>query len=316
MSEPTQAERYLVDRIRAGDADGWALLLDRFQGRLMAFARSRGISDADADDLVQETFIKFLGALPSYRHEASLETYLFMILRRRLVDHLRVRRVAACLAEEQGEDDSPAASAASAAAAASGPPLGAVVAAPDPTASAYARRDEGRDRMRAALAGALDEHIEALKAAGNFRDLKIAEALFYAQLRNKDIARLMGMEEAAIALIKHRALKALRAKVEERTVGGASAASIEAEGAADSLLTEVWEDRRLSCPKRSTVGGYILGTLDPEWQDYVAFHVETLGCRFCRANAEDLRAETKHPPAASALRHRIMQSTAGFFRRA
>ena len=300
MSDLTQGERYLIEQIRRGEADGWAQLLDRYQGRLLAFARSRHLGEADAEDLVQETFLKFLNGLAAYRQEASLETYLFMILRRRIVDYLRGKKVTACLVQEGDED-------------ASGTGENIDVAAPDLTASAYVRRDEQVERERAALSGALGEMIDALKAEKDFRDLKIMEALFYAQVRNKDLGKLMGMDEKAIALIKHRWLKQLRERVERRLGAGGSAAGLETPGVADSLLTEIWEEGRLSCPKRSTVGGYLLGTLDPEWQDYVGFHTDKLGCRFCRANQEDLRSETKQSPRA--LRERVMQSTAGFFRK-
>jgi RNA polymerase sigma factor (sigma-70 family) len=299
----SQGEKFLLEQIRRGEADAWSQLMDRFQGRLVAFARSRSISDADAEDLVQETFVKFLHGLASYRGEASLETYLFMILRRRIIDHLRGRKVAACIAQEGDEDQS------------SGHSTGIQIAAPDLTASAYARRDEQLERERSALAGAIGEMIDALKEEKDFRDLKIMEALFYAQVRNKDIAKLLGMDEKAIALIKHRWLKSLRERVERRLGEGADATGLEEDegGATGSLLTEIWEEGRLSCPKRSTVGGFLLGTLDAAWKDYVRFHIEKLGCRFCRANMEDLKNETQETPRQ--LREKIMQSTVGFFRK-
>lgn len=297
MNELTQAEQYLLEQIRRGDAEGWSQLVERYQGRLLAFARSRALNSADAEDLVQETFMQFLKALGSFRGEASVETFLFMILRRRIIDFLRGKRMASCLVQDdlEGEESS-----------SSLPP----VAAPDLTASAYARRDEQRQTERLALAGALAELIGALKESSDFRDLKIMEMLFYAQLKNKDIARLAGVEENNVALIKHRWLKQLRQKVGQRL----GAAGGEAGACADSLLTEIWEEQRPSCPKRSTVGGFLLGTLEARWQDYVDFHINKLGCRFCRANLEDLQSQKAEAPRA--MRQRIMQSTVGFFRQA
>jgi RNA polymerase sigma factor (sigma-70 family) len=295
MGELTQAERYLLDQIRHGSSQGWEQVVDRFQGRLMAFARSRGISDADGEDLVQETFIRFLNGLSAYRGDASLETYLFMILRRRIIDWLRGRRVNVCSLQDGSEEDD----------AATEP------AAPDLTASSYARRDEQVELERSALTQSLGEMIDALKEAHDFRDLQIMEMLFYAQIRNKDIGRLISMDEKAIALIKHRWLKQIRARVEARL--GMDAASIEVPGCADSILTQIWEEQRLSCPKRSTVGGYLLKTLEKPWQDYVEFHIHRLGCRFCLANLDDLKSETKQAPRQ--LRDRVMQSTVGFFKR-
>ncbi len=301
MGEPTQAEQYLVERIRRGDAESWQQLVTRFQGRLLAFARSRAINAADAEDVVQDTFVQFLRGVAAYRQEASLETYLFMILRRRVIDLLRGRRVNVCqLQDSVSGDSSP-----------TGPTLD-QLAADDPTASAYARRDEQLDRERDALAQSLAEMVRALKEAEDFRDLKIMEMLFYAQLRNKDIAPQVGVDEKNVALIKHRWLKSLREKVAMR-LKETDVSAIETEGCADSLLTEIWEEQRLSCPKRSTVGRFLLGTLDQPWHDYVDFHINRLGCRFCRANLEDLQSQSVEAPRA--LRDKLMQSTVGFFRK-
>ncbi|MDA1178134.1 MAG: hypothetical protein O2931_04970 [Planctomycetota bacterium] len=41
MSEPTDADSLLVRRIRRADADAWQELIDKYHGRLLAFAESR-----------------------------------------------------------------------------------------------------------------------------------------------------------------------------------------------------------------------------------------------------------------------------------
>jgi hypothetical protein len=78
-------------------------------------------------------------------------------------------------------------------------------------------------------------------------------------------------------------------------------------------VTEVWEEQRLTCPKRSTIGRYVLGTLEPQWQELVDFHLNRLGCRFCRANLDDLQKKTEQDSAV--VRDRILHSTIGFFRK-
>ena len=143
------------------------------------------------------------------------------------------------------------------------------------------------------------------------QELQLAEMLFYAQMRNSEIARVLGVEDGYVALRKHRWIKQLRAEL----VGAADDTHASEDDATHaSLLSEVWEEHRPSCPKRSTLGGYLLGTLDESWTTYVKFHVERLGCRFCAANLDDLRRETTE--AAGTVRDRVMQSTVGFFRRA
>jgi hypothetical protein len=62
------------------------------------------------------------------------------------------------------------------------------------------------------------------------------------------------------------------------------------------------------------VGKYLLGTLDDQWQQYVSFHIEKLGCRLCRANRDDLSAE-READDNSVFRKRIFQSTVGFLKK-
>ncbi|MGA2499684.1 MAG: RNA polymerase sigma factor [Tepidisphaeraceae bacterium] len=297
MSELNRAEQYLLEQIRRGDQDGWAQLVERFQGRLLAFARSRSVSPADADDLVQDTFLQFLSGLPAYRAQASLETYLFMILRRRIIDFFRGRQFNMCAVQDSADASGPG-----------GP--GVDLAAPDLTASAYVRRDEEQERRREILAESLSALVGRMKEECGFRDLKAVEMLFYAQLRNKEIARLLEIEETAVALLKHRWLRQLQQDAAAR-LGGAPAESLP--DFPESLLTEVWEQHRPSCPKRSTVGRFLLDTLDPAWHDYIDFHIHRLGCRFCLANLNDLQSQTVQAPRA--LRDRVLQSTVGFFTR-
>src|SRR5437016_14233549 len=135
MTQWTEAERFLLERVRQRDGDAWAQLVARYEGRLIAFARGRGVSGADAEDFVQDAFLHLLRGLDAFRGEASLETYLFLLLRRRIVEWFRGRRVHACLAgEEEAGDQRPAR---------------------DATASSYARQAEQLNRDRAALAGAI-----------------------------------------------------------------------------------------------------------------------------------------------------------------
>ncbi len=296
MSELSEADRYLLELIRQGDGEGWSQVVARYEGRLLAFARGKVRAASDAEDLVQETFISFLKAVASFREEASLETYLFTILRRKIIDLARGRRVGVCLLQdvlaESGGEESDAAQA---------------IASLDPTASWYARREEQHDLQRDALTQVMRTIIDGYKAALNFRDLQIVEMIFYAQCRNKDVGDAVGVGEKAVAVIKHRCLRRIRELL--RPSPGLSDAD-----PPDALLSEIWQEERLSCLKRSTIGAYVLGTLESPWQEYVTFHLERLGCRFCRANLDDLQARTAED-ARQTLRQRIMESTVGFLSR-
>src|SRR6185295_302364 len=49
-------------------------------------------------------------------------------------------------------------------------------------------------------------------------------------------------------------------------------------------LGEIWRRHRLSCPSRQQLGSYLLGVLSAEEADYIKFHIETIGCRYCTAS--------------------------------
>lgn len=308
MSDLTQADRYLLEQIRQGSSDGWTQLVSRYSGRLEAFARSKVGKTGDADDLVQETFIGFLKGLGDYREQASIETYLFGILRRRIIDWYRGRKANVCLLQDLVHgDDSDAPSDPTAA-----------MASPAATASWYVRHDEQVDLQRDALARSLARLVGDLTAGQKLRDLKVIEMIFYVQLRNKDIARIADLPEPQVALLKHRYLQKLQEYVhEDPRVRRDAPVDVMAHlpEQFDAVLAAIWQEQRLSCPKRSTIGGHMLGTLEPAWQDYVAFHLDQLGCQFCRANLDDLRKQTD-AGQASVLRERILNSTAGFLRKA
>ncbi|WP_375417574.1 sigma-70 family RNA polymerase sigma factor [uncultured Hymenobacter sp.] len=65
------------------------LWLTRFGDELYRFALGRVSDTVAAEELVQETFISALGALDSFRGQASERTWLFVILKRKIIDHYR-----------------------------------------------------------------------------------------------------------------------------------------------------------------------------------------------------------------------------------
>lgn len=301
MPELTEADSYLLQQLRQGRAEGWSQFIDRYQGRMLAFTRVHIHDSNTAEDLVQESFIGFLQNLHSYRALASLETFLFTILRRRIVDHLRGegrrRRIASCSLNDVVPDDSDH----------TADHTREIATAREPSASWYAIRSEDIQRQEDLLWQALWQIVERLRQELRLDELKICECIFYAQLRNQQIAALMGIDEAHVARVKFRFLKRLSAEIPADDRGNYAED--------ESLLTRVWEANRPSCLKRSTWGKLCLHTLESPWREYAEFHVDTLGCRFCRANLDDVRSASAELQDAShrSLRERIMQSSIGFF---
>lgn len=88
---------------------------------------------------------------------------------------------------------------------------------------------------------------------------------------------------------------------------------IEERDRGDHAIGAIWRRHRLSCPGREQLGSYLLQALDAELQDYVEFHLHTIGCPYCQANLTDLQALQQEPvPQASERRKRFFDSSAGF----
>ncbi|MBN1816063.1 MAG: sigma-70 family RNA polymerase sigma factor [Sedimentisphaerales bacterium] len=297
MSGISRAEEVLLEQIRSGDQQAWSQLVVRYRGRLLSFARTKLGRREDAEDIIQDTFIGFLTGLGSFRADAGIETYLFTILRRKIINSYRSAHAKhICLLQdvyrstERTIGDSDAFSA---------------LASDEMTASFYARKEEQNEQLRSTLSEALTILVDNYKSALNFRDMQIIELLFYCQLSNQDVAKIVGVNERNIAVIKHRCLKQVRDHAASARIVVSDETQLE------DLLTQVWEAGRLSCPKRSTIGAFLLGTLDGDWRDYVDFHLNKLGCHFCRANLADLQEQTADDESKH-LQKRIMESTVGF----
>jgi len=86
-------------------------------------------------------------------------------------------------------------------------------------------------------------------------------------------------------------------------------------GAGVHSLGEIWRRHRLSCPTREQLGSFLLGVLPDEVARYVAFHVDVVGCRACRASLVDLKRRGNEAPQATETRRRkYFQSSAGYLR--
>ena len=79
MTTDRECDQLLVERAQAGDRGAFDLLVAKYQRRLMRLV-SRLIHDqAEAEDVVQETFIKAYRALRHFRGEAAFYTWLYRI---------------------------------------------------------------------------------------------------------------------------------------------------------------------------------------------------------------------------------------------
>jgi RNA polymerase sigma-70 factor (ECF subfamily) len=292
MDPAASADDYLVQQISHGQQAAWRQLIDRFNGRLLAFARARTQSLSDAEDLVQETFVGFLQSLAHYDPARSLETYLFTILRYKLYDLLRQRKATLVSEPADGEawwDQ--------------------VTPADAETPSGLAVQLEAEHMQERLLADILRQLIGELRDREAFNDLQVIELAFFAGRRNIDIAELLDMDQKAVAGVKFRAIQKLQKYLSQRD---AAALDCLEDDRADVPVARVWRERRLTCLKRSTLGSYLLGVLEEPWRSYTQFHLDVVGCRMCLANLDDLNAEEDERGRADT--DRFFASSVGFLR--
>jgi RNA polymerase sigma-70 factor (ECF subfamily) len=186
MSQSPDPDSILIAQIRSGDSSSWAELVDRFEGRLLAYVDSRLSNRSASEDIVQETFIGFLNSLPNYDSSRSLENYLFSICAFKLTDHLRREGRRPTLQMGASEDSSG----------------GWHLTGPGRAASSIARSTERRKLEEEALISALREQVDRWKEKGDWTKLKCIELLIVEGLPNKEVAERLSITEQQVANFK------------------------------------------------------------------------------------------------------------------
>jgi RNA polymerase sigma-70 factor, ECF subfamily len=180
----SESDKQLVKRIRAGEPDAWQQCIDLYEGRLLAFARSRLNDRSSAEDIVQETFMGFLKALPNYDENTPLESWLFSIAAHKLIDSMRRtgRRptVPLLLPDADG--------------AGGREPSGGGRA-----ASSMMRSHEKSHAESAVVEQCLSALIKDFKRSEAWERLQCVELIFVLGWANKDVARRLNLTEQAVA---------------------------------------------------------------------------------------------------------------------
>jgi len=88
------SDRELLQLFREGDNPHYAfnLIVEKYKERLYWHIRKIVIRHEDADDILQETFLKIWDALPQFRGDSALFTWLYRIATNEALAHLRKTR--------------------------------------------------------------------------------------------------------------------------------------------------------------------------------------------------------------------------------
>lgn len=169
--------RELAGAARSGDERAFAELVHRYAAPLCRYLVMWGLSESDAEDVVQDTFIRAFRAIDRYDRRHAFSTWLYTIARRLAINHVTRRRPWA--------------------------PLDAVAApaGPDPGTRSVERAEPGalwrfaRDRLN-------ERYFEVLWLHYG-EDLEVGE-----------VARVLGITRLHARVLLHRARTRLRALIE------------------------------------------------------------------------------------------------------
>ncbi len=83
----------LVQKAVQGDREAFNKIVQRYRGQIYGFIFRMVKNREEAEDLVQETFIKAYRALGSFNTEYAFSTWLYKIATNNCIDHFRKRRL-------------------------------------------------------------------------------------------------------------------------------------------------------------------------------------------------------------------------------
>jgi RNA polymerase sigma-70 factor (ECF subfamily) len=175
MAAPDEDENALVGRAQAGDADAFRVLVGRHKDRAFALALRLTGAPADAEEVVQDAFVRAWRALPGFRGEAAFGTWLHRIVSRLGLDR-RERLVA------RARHETPAAET---------PEIVDEAALPEPAGDAGARLER--------LLEKLPERARAAVVLYYYEDRSVLE-----------VGRILGLPEGTVKTLLARARTTLR----------------------------------------------------------------------------------------------------------
>ncbi len=108
MATERDADQVLVDCVLNGDKRAFELLVLKYQRKLMRLVLYFVKDHAEAEDVVQETFIKAYRALPNFRGESAFYTWLYRIGVNNAKNQLVIQKKKAENIAESSTDDNQA----------------------------------------------------------------------------------------------------------------------------------------------------------------------------------------------------------------
>ncbi len=172
----------LMVRGAAGDQDAFRVLVERWQGKVLGFLTRTLGSEAEAEDVAQDTFVRMCRSAGSYRAEGRFASWLFRIAGNLARSRARRRKIVQFISFDPSKHDVPVA----------------------PQVEEEVQRRE----LREALQQALNKLPKRQREAFVLR--------YDAEMSHADIARELDTTVSAVETLLHRAKLTLRALLGDR----------------------------------------------------------------------------------------------------
>lgn len=187
-------EAALIRAAKAGDSEAFGVLVRRYMPKALAFARQMTGGSTDAEDAVQDAFVKAYRSLGSFRGDAGFYTWFYRLLANTCIDHARhgglIKRLFSfARTTDDGEVDDPLAN----------------VADTHPLSSPYGELEQ--KELRTALGIALRKLPEKQRAVFLLRHNE--------GMKTAQVAFVLGISEGTVKSHLVRAVDALRKGLKE-----------------------------------------------------------------------------------------------------
>jgi RNA polymerase sigma-70 factor (ECF subfamily) len=201
MADPTNdsipTRETLLNRLKdCDDHSSWQEFYDIYRNLIYEFALKAGLTETEADEVVQETVIGVARKLPEFTYDparCSFKTWLLNLTTWRIKDRFR-RRVPAGRATIANVDDTAR--------------TATVERVADPAAERWETMWEV-DWKKTVLHAAL----QRVKAEANLKDCQICELYLLRQWPAREVARALGVSIGRIYLAKHRIAPLLKKQI-------------------------------------------------------------------------------------------------------
>lgn len=187
------SDEELVALARQGGENAIRVLVKRNNRRLFRVARAVMRDDSEAEDVVQETYVRAFTKLDSFRGGAQFSTWLTRIALNEALGRVRRRRPTAELAELD---------------VAAGPQGGSVIKFPTSSMPAAADSELARSQVREFLEKAVDDLPDVFRTVFILRDIE--------EMSIEETADQLSLKPETVKTRLHRARRLMRTAVEKR----------------------------------------------------------------------------------------------------